>query len=110
MNLLSFILQQSVSHFMLHLHNIAYIPPVETILFTFMPYVFDAIFPFSSPLLSIPTFFFYESALYSFSKATHKDFNDFLSWIMCFHILRVTITSHTTLFYNYLFTDLSPLQ
>lgn len=72
---------------MLHLHNIAYIPRANAMLFfTFMPYVFDAIFPSSSLLLSIPTYL-YESGLEAFTEATHKDFNDFLSWIMCFRIL-----------------------
>lgn len=70
-----------------HLQNIAYTPYADAMLFfTFIPYIFEAIFPSFSLLQSIPTYF-YESAWEAFSEATHKDFNNLLSWIMCFHIL-----------------------
>lgn len=89
-----------------HLHNIAYTPYADAMLFfTFTPYIFEAIFPSFSFLQSIPNYF-YESAREAFSEATTKTLIiSLVGLCVSIYSVRVTTTSFMTLFYNYLFTD-----
>lgn len=106
MNPLSSILQHAVSHCMPQLHVIACISHPETmLLLTLMPLLIPS---FHSPTWSY--LFFMNQPWMPSMRPLIKALMISFSWIMHFQILRVTITSFTTLFYNDLFAYLSHLQ